>query len=534
MKAPMSFFDSTPVGRVLNRFSNDQESLDSTLPRTLNQLFSCGMRVGGTLLMICFVNPAFMLALVPVAYLYWQAQQYYGKSSRELKRIESTTKSPLYSHFGESIAGSSIIRAAGEDARFRQENCERVNKLNNLFGLINDCNRWLAIRLELCGNGIVTGAALTGVISRKLGWVTPNRASLVGLSLTLALAVTNSLGWMVRMSTETEAQMNAVERVAEYASIEHEESWLRTALATARAEGGVTDEPQTSDTALGVADEGGWVEGSQENFEDGRLWPTKGDVVFRNYSMTYRGDLPDVISDISLTIKAGEKVGVCGRTGAGKSSLLMALYRMALVSSGSISIDGLDISKVPLQKLRSGLAIVPQEPMLFAGSIAYNLDPFGDFAKEQLWEALASVQLDEYIKSLPEGIESSVGEGGSALSVGQRQLLCMARALLRGTRLLVLDEATAAVDEVTDMMIQKAVRKSCKGCTVITIAHRLNTIMDYDKVMVLGAGKLLEYDSPQALLENPNSEFSQLVANTQVKRTRSRGKDLNLAAKESA
>ena len=153
MKAPMSFFDATPTGRILNRFSNDQESLDATLPRTLNQLFSCALRVGGTIAMICFVSPAFFLALLPIAYLYWQAQQYYSKSSRELKRIESTTKSPLYSHFGESIAGSSIIRAAGEDARFRRENCERVDRLNNLFGLINDCNRWLAIRLELCGNG---------------------------------------------------------------------------------------------------------------------------------------------------------------------------------------------------------------------------------------------------------------------------------------------------------------------------------------------------------------------------------------------
>ena len=231
MTAPMHFFDATPVGRVLNRFSNDQESLDSTLPRTVNQLFSCAMRVGGTVGMICFVSPAFIPVILPVALMYWQvwmlawrdgcmyvcmhacmrasmyvcmywqAQQYYAKSSRELKRIESTSKSPLYSHFGESISGSAIIRAAGQDARFRQENCARVNQLNALFSLINDCNRWLAIRLELCGNGIVTGAALTGVVSRKMGWVTPTRASLVGLSLTLALAVTNSLGWMVRLSS---------------------------------------------------------------------------------------------------------------------------------------------------------------------------------------------------------------------------------------------------------------------------------------------------------------------------------------------
>jgi len=254
-------------------------------------------------------------------------------------------------------------------------------------------------------------------------------------------------------------------------------------------------------------------------------------VVFDGYSMSYRADLPPVIRDISLTIKAGEKVGVCGRTGAGKSSLLMALYRMALVKAGSIAIDGVDIATVPLDRLRSGLAIVPQEPMLFSGSVAYNLDPFGEYSRERLLEALASVQLHSYIQSLPDGLDSQVGEGGSAFSVGQRQLLCMARALLRGTRVLVLDEATAAVDEETDKMIQVAVRKSCQGCTVITIAHRLNTIMDYDKVMVLGAGSLLEFDSPQALLQNPLSEFSQLVANSaSIKRARSRGSNLSMAS----
>jgi len=293
MKAPMTFFDSTPVGRVLNRFSNDQESLDSMLPRTLNQLFSCALRVGGTIAMICFVSPAFMAALLPVGWLYWQTQQYYSKSSRELKRIESTTKSPLYSHFGESIAGSSIIRAAGQSDRFRRENCERVNKLNTLFSLINDCNRWLAIRLELCGNGIVTGAALTGVVSRKLGWVTPGRASMLGLSLTLALAVTNSLGWMVRMSTETEAQMNAVERVSEYANLEVEEAWLRDALA--RAQGGEVMPSQGKGNTAVTAD-------AEQEAALGQ-WPSAGEVVFDNYSMRYRAELPDVVTGLSAVIK---------------------------------------------------------------------------------------------------------------------------------------------------------------------------------------------------------------------------------------
>eukprot|EP00286_Rhodomonas_abbreviata_P021780 CAMPEP_0181302452 /NCGR_PEP_ID=MMETSP1101-20121128/8008_1 /TAXON_ID=46948 /ORGANISM="Rhodomonas abbreviata, Strain Caron Lab Isolate" /LENGTH=612 /DNA_ID=CAMNT_0023407911 /DNA_START=12 /DNA_END=1850 /DNA_ORIENTATION=- len=505
MTAPMSFFDATPVGRILNRFSNDQDSLDLALPRTLNQLYSCALRVGGTIAMVCVVSPTFLFAMLPVAALYRMAQQYYSHTSRELKRIESTTKSPLYSHFGESIAGSSCIRAVKEEGRFCKENANKIDKVNNLFALMNDCNRWLAIRLELCGNGIVTGAALTGVLSRRLNLLSVERATLVGLSLTLALSVTNSLGWMVRMSTESEAQMNSVERVSEYASIKSEERWLREALHGGDHMKG-SDDPEEKKPIR-------TVEGK---------WPIRGEVVLENYSMTYHPNLPNVLENLSIKIEAGEKVGVCGRTGAGKSSLLLALYRMGLASEGKIMIDGQDISEVPLEQLRGGLAIVPQEPMLFQGSVIYNLDPFGEFTEDQVWEALRKVQLDAYMRTLPEGLHNPVGEGGSNLSVGQRQLLCMARALLRDTKLLVLDEATAAVDEDTDKLIQTAIRDACKGCTVITIAHRLNTILDYDKVLVLNQGGVQEFDAPSTLLKNPSSEFFQMLAASRFRRSTSR------------
>ncbi|EKX42001.1 hypothetical protein GUITHDRAFT_88223 [Guillardia theta CCMP2712] len=513
MKAPMSFFDSTPIGRILNRFSNDQDSLDSTLPRTMNQFYTCILRVAGTIAMISYVSPTFLFALLPVGYLYWYTQQLYSKTSRELKRIESTTKSPLYSHFGESIAGSTIIRAGGQAGRFCQENCEKVDRVNNLFSLINGCNRWLAVRLELCGNGIVTGAALAGIVSRKLGWLNPARASMVGLSLTLALSVTNSLAWMVRMSTEAEAQMNSVERVAEYVEILSEEEWLGTVL--------------KNPTDFFKRTEGDKTHKEQQQYLELSDWPSRGEISFHNFSMRYRPDLPDVLSSVSLTIRAGEKVGICGRTGAGKSSLLMALFRMSLISGGRIEIDGQDITRAHVGLLREGLAIVPQEPMLFQGSIAYNLDPFGEYKEEQLWDALASVQLDVYVRSLPEKLEAQVGEGGSHLSVGQRQLLCMARALLRGTKILVLDEATAAVDHETDAMIQSAIRRACHSCTVITIAHRLNTILDYDKVLVLGQGQVLEFDSPNKLLSDPSSQFSQLVSLSKVRRTSSLSFDVD-------
>lgn len=377
--------------------------------------------------------------------------------------------------------------------------------VNNLFALMNDCNRWLAVRLELCGNGIVTGAALTGVISRRLGVLSVDRARLVGLSLTLALSVTNSLGWMVRMSTESEAQMNSVERVSEYSRIKSEEKWLKEALSGAGA---------MEAEEVEIPDDQEW---SKEH-----KWPTAGEVKLEGYSFTYHPDLPNVLDNISITIKAGEKVGVCGRTGAGKSSLLLALYRMGLASGGRIVIDGQDIAEVPLEQLRGGLAIVPQEPMLFQGSVVYNLDPFGEFSEEAVWAALAKVQLDDYIKSLPEGLHNPVGEGGSNLSVGQRQLLCMARALLKDTKLLVLDEATAAVDEETDRAIQRAVREACVGCTVITIAHRLNTILDYDKVLLLKQGKVQEFDSPSKLAKDPDSEFYSMLSATRLRRSSSR------------
>jgi len=488
---------------VLNRFSNDQDALDLTLPRTLNQLYACALRVMGTIMVICTVSPSFLFATVPISYLYWRTKELYSKTQRELKRIESTAKSPLYSHFGETIAGASCVRASGAEDRFVRDNCNKIDRVNSIFALSNHCNRWLALRLELCGNLIVTGAALTGVISRRMGWLTEARATLVGLSLTLALAVTNSLGWMVRMSTEAETQMNSVERVAEYVAIQSEEEWLRSHYASNLSEP-LAAAAQSNTTAPRVPD-----------------WPKGGEVVFDGYSMAYREGLPLVLRDLSVAIKPGEKVGVCGRTGAGKSSVLMGLYRMSEVRSGKILLDGVDIADVPLDQLRGALAIVPQEPMLFQGSVAYNLDPFDEYTQQQKWEALASVQLDEFVKHLPEGMQNSVGEQGSSLSVGQRQLLCMARALLRGAKVLVLDEATAAVDHETDAMIQAAVRKACKSCTVITIAHRLNTIMDYDKVLVMGEGKKLEFDSPSNLLADKDSVFSELVKTSRVARVNS-------------
>jgi ABC-type multidrug transport system fused ATPase/permease subunit len=353
MRAPMHFFDTTPIGRILNRFSNDQDALDGTLPRTLNVFFTCILRVVGTVSVVTAVSPTFLISMLPITWLYWTAKELYSATSRELKRIESTTKSPLYSHFGETVAGASCIRASGQEERFAVENCARVDRMNNLFNLINHCNRWLAIRLELCGNGIVTCAALTGVISRRCGWVSEQGASLVGLSLTLALAVTGALGWMVRMSTDAEAQMNSVERVAEYVGLQvgrghglyllevfflgwcernsackcmflhvhalsgmyihihihirihihihihtqSEEEWLsrRHVSKTEEVPHHIAHTDESPHVAAKPLPEG---------------WPNSGAIIFEDYTMSYRPGLPVVLNGVNLKVNSGEKVSV--------------------------------------------------------------------------------------------------------------------------------------------------------------------------------------------------------------------------------
>uniref|UniRef100_T1GCH9 ABC-type glutathione-S-conjugate transporter n=1 Tax=Megaselia scalaris TaxID=36166 RepID=T1GCH9_MEGSC len=452
LRVPMSFFDTTPTGRILSRFSKDIDAVDVTLPRIIIDCLWCLFEVLATIVVISISTPIFMAAILPIAVLYYLAQRFYVATSRQLMRLESVSRSPIYSHFGETVTGVSSIRAYNVQDEFIQENDDKVDR-NQVCKYPNIvANRWLAIRLEMVGNLIILFSSLFAVLGGQ------ENAGLVGLSITYALQITQTLNWLVRMTSDIETNIVAVERIKEYGETKQEAPWVL------------------------------------ENSKLSPDWPEQGRVQFTDFKVRYREGLDLVLRGISFDVNGGEKIGIVGRTGAGKSR-------------GKIFIDGIDISTLGLHNLRSRLTIIPQDPVLFSGSLRLNLDPFDTKSDEELWKALELAHLKTFVKSLTAGLNHEISEGGENLSVGQRQLVCLARALLRKTKVLILDEATAAVDLETDDLIQKTIRTEFKECTVLTIAHRLNTIMDSDRVIVLDKGEITEYASPTELLQNKSSAF---------------------------
>uniref|UniRef100_A0A4Y0ASP1 ABC-type glutathione-S-conjugate transporter n=1 Tax=Anopheles funestus TaxID=62324 RepID=A0A4Y0ASP1_ANOFN len=466
LRLPIGFFDITPTGRILGRFSKDVDILDNTLPITVSELNYCFFEVVATLVVISISTPIFAAVIVPIGILYYAVQRFYVATSRQLKRLESVSRSPIYSHFGETIQGVQTIRAYSVQDRFITESDEKVDSNQLCYCPSIIANRWLAVRLEMVGNLIILFAGLFAVLGRE----TMN-AGLVGLSVSYALQITQTLNWLVRMTSDVETNIVAVERIKEYGETKQEAAW------------------EVPNSTLP------------------RDWPEQGTVEFRDFQVRYREGLELVLRGISFTVNGGEKVGIVGRTGAGKSSLTLALFRIIESSGGSIVIDGQDISKLGLHSLRSRLTIIPQDPVLFSGTLRINLDPFNAHSDDDIWKALEHAHLKAFVKGLTAGINHEVTEGGENLSVGQRQLICLARALLRKTKVLILDEATAAVDLETDDLIQRTIRTEFKDCTVLTIAHRLNTIMDSDKVIVLDKGQIVEFAPPTELLQSKNTAF---------------------------
>ncbi|XP_050076525.1 multidrug resistance-associated protein 1 isoform X4 [Anopheles maculipalpis] len=466
LRLPIAFFDITPTGRVLGRFSKDVDVLDNTLPITVSELNYCFFEVVATLVVISISTPIFAAVIVPIGVLYYAVQRFYVATSRQLKRLESVSRSPIYSHFGETIQGVQTIRAYSVQDRFITESDERVDSNQLCYCPSIIANRWLAVRLEMVGNLIILFAALFAVLGRE----TMN-AGLVGLSVSYALQITQTLNWLVRMTSDVETNIVAVERIKEYGETKQEAAW------------------------------------ELPNSTLPRDWPEQGMVEFRDFQVRYREGLELVLRGITFTVNGGEKVGIVGRTGAGKSSLTLALFRIIESAGGSIVIDGQDIAQLGLHALRSRLTIIPQDPVLFSGTLRINLDPFNAHSDDDIWKALEHAHLKSFVKGLTAGINHEVTEGGENLSVGQRQLICLARALLRKTKVLILDEATAAVDLETDDLIQRTIRTEFKDCTVLTIAHRLNTIMDSDKVIVLDKGQIVEFAPPAELLQSKNSAF---------------------------
>ncbi|OQO03652.1 hypothetical protein B0A48_10317 [Cryoendolithus antarcticus] len=464
-RSPMSFFETTPTGRILNRFSSDIYRVDEVLARTFNMLFVNAARAAFTLVVICITTPIFMVLIIPLGGLYLWIQRYYLRTSRELKRLDSISRSPIYAHFQESLSGITTIRAYRQQQRFGLENEWRVDaNLRAYFPSIN-ANRWLAVRLEFIGSIIILSAASFAIISVSSG--SGLSAGWVGLAMSYTLQITQSLNWIVRQTVEVETNIVSVERVLEYSRLPSEAPEIIS-----------KNRPPVS-------------------------WPAKGAVSFNNFSTRYRPGLEPVLRNINLSIKSHEKIGVVGRTGAGKSSLTLSLFRIIEPTGGDITIDDVSTSAIGLLDLRRRLAIIPQDAALFEGTVRDNLDPGHVHDDTELWSVLDHARLRDHISSMTGQLDAKINEGGSNLSSGQRQLISLARALLTPSNILVLDEATAAVDVETDAMLQTTLRSNMfKDRTIITIAHRINTILDSDRIVVLDHGEIKEFDTPQNLVKS--------------------------------
>nr|XP_038041972.1 multidrug resistance-associated protein 1 isoform X3 [Anas platyrhynchos] len=472
---PLQHFETNPVGQIINRFTKDLFIVDVRFHYYLRTWLNCTLDVIGTILVITFASPLFIVAVIPLGYLYFTIQRYYIASSRQIRRLAGASHSPVISHFSATVLGRSTIRAFGHQESFIRKNYDVVYE--NLVYFYNNVisNRWLSVRLEFLGNLMVFFAALFVVLAGNTV-----SSSTVGLSISYALNIIQSLNFWVRKACEIETNAVSIERVCEYANMDKEEPWI------------TSKRPPVG-------------------------WPDRGIIQFVNYKAQYRKDLDLALDDISFQTRSNEKIGIVGRTGAGKSTLTNSLFRILEGSGGKIIIDGIDISTIGLHDLRRNLNIIPQDPVLFSGTLQSNLDPLGKHSDIELWEALELCHLKGFVESLPKKLLHEISEGGENLSIGQRQLVCLARVLLRKAKILVLDEATASVDMETDNLVQSTIKREFYNCTILTIAHRLHTVMDSERVLVLDAGRILEYDTPNNLLQWKGA-FSEMVAEAGVTR----------------
>ncbi|XP_073709543.1 ATP-binding cassette sub-family C member 8 isoform X1 [Misgurnus anguillicaudatus] len=471
--APMRLFETTPLGNILNRFSTDTNTIDQHIPVTMEclsrSLLLCVSAVG----VISYVTPVFLIALLPLAIACYFIQKYFRVASRDLQQLEDSTELPLLSHYSQTIQGLTTIRAFRHEQKFKKKLLEHTdaNNISSLF--LSAANCWLEVRMEYIGAFVVLIAAVASIsnaLYRQLS------AGLVGLGLTYALMVSNFLNWIVRNLADMEVQLGCVKRV---------NSLINT-------------QPETYDGLMTPA-------------QIPAGWPKYGEIQIKNLSVRYDSSLKPVLRHVNAHIKPGQKVGICGRTGSGKSSFSLALFRLVDTFEGQIIIDGIDIAKLPLHSLRSKFSIILQDPVLFSGTIRFNLDPERKATDKMLWEALEIAQLMPVVKALPGGLDAMVTEGGENFSQGQRQLFCLARAFVRKSSILIMDEATASIDMATESILQKVVMTAFADRTVVTIAHRVHTILGSDVVIVMKHGAILEYDEPDVLLDQKDSVFSAFV-----------------------
>ncbi|XP_067415343.1 ATP-binding cassette sub-family C member 9 isoform X3 [Emydura macquarii macquarii] len=466
---PIRFFDTTPLGLILNRFSADTNIIDQHIPPTVESLTRSTLLCLSAIGMISYATPWFLVALVPLGVAFYFIQKYFRVASKDLQELDDSTQLPLLCHFSETAEGLTTIRAFRQEARFKQRMLELTDTNNIAYLFLSAANRWLEVRTDYLGACIVLTAAVTSITHGS-------DSGLLGLGLLYALTITNYLNWVVRNLADLEVQMGAVKKVNSFLNMESEN-----------------------------------YEGNMDPSQVPEDWPQEGEIKIENLCVRYENNLKPVLKHVKAYIKPGQKVGICGRTGSGKSSLSLAFFRMVDIFDGKIVIDGIDICKLPLHTLRSRLSIILQDPILFSGSIRFNLDPECKCTDDRLWEALEIAQLKNMVKSLPGGLDAVVTEGGENFSVGQRQLFCLARAFVRKSSILIMDEATASIDMATENILQKVVMTAFVDRTVVTIAHRVSQILDADIVLVLSEGFLVECDSASNLLLKEDGLFTTLV-----------------------
>ncbi|KAG4069579.1 hypothetical protein HA402_006945 [Bradysia odoriphaga] len=459
-RATMFFFNTNPSGRILNRFSKDMGQVDEILPSVMIDVIQIFLSLGGIIVVVAIVNYWFLVPTLIIGVIFYFLRNFYLMTSRNVKRMEATTRSPIYSHLGASLNGLSTIRAFGAQDILVKEFDSLQDLHSSAFYLFISTSRAFGFWLDVW---CVVYIAIVTLSFFLMG----DGGGNVGLAITQAMGMTGMVQWGMRQSAELENTMTAVERVVEYESVDPEPAL------------------ETTDSSKKPPAE----------------WPENGEVKFDRLSLRYFPDPSTdlVLKDLEFHIMPKEKVGIVGRTGAGKSSLINALFRLSY-NDGSIIIDSRDTNSMGLHDLRTKISIIPQEPVLFSGTMRYNLDPFDDYSDDKLWSALEEVKLKTAVQELPHGLNSRISEGGGNFSIGQRQLVCLARAILRENRILVMDEATANVDPQTDALIQATIRDKFANCTILTIAHRLHTVMDSDKVLVMDAGRAVEFGSPYELL----------------------------------
>ncbi|XP_062563901.1 probable multidrug resistance-associated protein lethal(2)03659 [Armigeres subalbatus] len=472
-RATMYFFNTNPSGRILNRFSRDIGCIDIFLPSAMMDCVLFFVEFTAIICLVAIVNYWLLLPTAVMGVLFYGLRHIYTNTSRSIKRVESLTRSPIFSHANASFQGLTTIRAFGAEKILAYEFDKHQDLNTSAWYLFLATTRAFALWLEL------VCVLYIAVVTFSFLLMENTMSGNVGLAITQVFNLIFMCQWGMRQTAQLENQMTSVERVVEYAEMESEPS-LET------------------------------VHPQKKPASD---WPSKGSIKFEYFSLRYSPGSELVLRDLHFVIEAKEKIGIVGRTGAGKSSIIQALFRLA-VNEGLVKVDDVDIGGLGLHDLRKKISIIPQDPILFSGNVRSNLDPFDQHSDEEIWRSLELVELKAVVQQMKGGLDAKMSDGGSNFSMGHRQLVCLARAILKNNRILILDEATANVDPETDKLVQRTIRDQFGECTVLTIAHRLHTVMDSDRVLVMDAGKAVEFGHPHDLLNQSNGFLRKLVNQT--------------------